>query len=111
MACMAARCNELVDGGVSSVGGGVQRQRWGSHSGSCVNSGLCFCPSRTIRGNDGDGGGGGGYRAGGVTVGGCRGEGADVKDGSVADSARERDRLEGVHFVVRGVQLEIRSRN
>jgi len=54
----------------------------------------------------GDGGGGGG-----VTVGGCRGEGADVKDVSVADFARERDRLGGVRFVASGVRLEIRSRN
>ena len=110
MACMGARCNALVGGGISNVGGGVQRRRWGLHSGSCVSQGLCFCPSRTIHEND-DGGGGGDYYAGGVTVGGYRGEGADVKDVSVADFARERDRLEGVRFVGWGVRLEIRSRD
>lgn len=111
MACMEAHCNELVGGGISDVGGGVQRRRWGSHSGSCVSRGLCFCPSRTIHENGGGDGGGGDYYAGGVSVGGCRGEGADVKDVSAADFARERDRLGGVRFVGWEVRLEVRSRN
>jgi len=111
MACMVVHYKELVGGGVSNVGGGVRRRRWGSRSGSCVNQGLCFCPSRMIHENDGGDGGGGGCYVGGVTVGGCRGEGVDVKGVSVADFVRERDRLGGVRFVGWGVRLEIRSQN
>ena len=76
-----------------------------------MSPGLCFCPSRKIRGNGGGGGDGGDYHAGGETAGGCRGGGVDVKDVLVAGSARERDRLEGARFVARWVQLEIRSRD
>jgi len=76
-----------------------------------VNPGPCFYPSRPTRESDGDGGDGDDLHARYVTVGGYCGEIADVKDVSVADFARGRDRSEGVHFVVWGVRLEIRSQN
>ena len=111
MACMVAHCSELVDGGVSNADGEVQRQQWGSHSGSCASQGLCSCPSKTTRGNGDDDGDGGDHRERGVAVGSYRGEVADVMDVSAVDFARGRGHLEDVHSVVRGVRLEIRSRN
>ena len=76
-----------------------------------MSSGLCSCPLKTIRENDGDGDGGGDRRARGVIVVDYHGEVADVKDVSVADFVRGRDHSEGVHFVAWEARLETRSRN
>lgn len=46
-----------------------------------------------------------------MIVGGYCGEVADVKNGPAADFARGRDLSEGVHLVVWGVRLEIKSQS
>lgn len=74
-----------------------------------MNPGPCFYPLKSVREDGGDDGDGGDFRARDVTVEGYCGEGVGVKGAPAVDSARGRDRSEGVHFFAWGAQVEIRS--